>query len=151
MTNGDTSWRARKATPFACCVVMRPRVSRLPTRAGGSSADAPEGAPGLEHDRQNENRDHRAECHDRVRPVHGDGERDGERGCSQTLPRDPPNDAEAHESESTEEDRDAEPERPAPCLRQGIQWVLESLLRGDGVEDDPEHDRVVEVREDVTG
>ena len=67
----------------------------------------------------------------------------------EALPRDAADDAKAHECEADEEDGDAEPERPPPCIGERVERMLERLLGCDGVEDDPEHDRVVEVREDV--
>ena len=126
-------------------------LHRAPTRClprADLGSDCPQPG-GLDRHREHEHDDHDTERDDRVRSVEPDGEDERHRSRGEPLPGDPPDHAEAHQREPAEEDRHAQPERPAPGLRERVERMLEGLLRRDGVEDDPEHDRVVEEREDV--
>ena len=68
--------------------------------------------------------------------------------AAEPFPGDPPNDPEAHECEARGTSR-SRARVPNARLGQRVERMLERLLRRDRVQDDPEHDRVVEVREDV--
>src|SRR2546422_6743841 len=75
----------------------------------------------LEHDRDDENGDDDAERHDRVGAVERDREDESDRGGRDALPRDPADDAKPSERDRSEEERDAEPERPPARLRQRVE------------------------------